>query len=182
MGDLRQPLQVKLFVGMLSADPGLVDACSRQLAVRYGPVDRQSADIPWDHSDYYQGEMGSGLLRRFIVFSRTIDPGELPVVKLETVRLECAGGEERGGRLKRRINIDPGYVTESKVVLATTKDFPHRVYIGSGVYAESTLHYVRERQGFQPLPHTYPDFRSDATLQLFNDMRAELRRALQSER
>jgi len=182
MGVLRQPLPVKLFVGLLSSDPGLIDACSRQLAVQYGPADRQSVDLPWDHSDYYQGEMGPGLLRRFIVFSRTIDPGELPAVKLEALRLERAWGEERGGRLQRRINIDPGYVTEAKVVLATTKDFPHRVHIGSGVYAESTLHYVRERQGFQPLPHTYPDFRADATLQMFNNVRMDLRRALQRER
>jgi len=182
MGGLRQPLPVKLFVGMLSPDPGLFDSCSQQLAIRYGTVDRQSDNSPWDHSDYYQDEMGSGLLRRFIVFTKTIDPGELPAVKLEALRLERGWGEERAGGLKRRINIDPGYVTEAKVVLATTKDFPHRIYISSGIYAEATLHYVRERQGFQPLPHTYPDFRAAATLQLFHDVRADLRRALQNGR
>ena len=89
-------------------------------------------------------------------------------------KFSAAGGP---GRL-RRINLDPGYVTEAKVVLATSKDFAHRMYIGDNIYAEVTLRYDAKEGVFAPHDVTYPDFRSEAYLQLFKKARGILRTAM----
>jgi hypothetical protein len=57
---------------------------------------------------------------------------------------------------KRRINIDPGYITHERFVLATGKNYTHRIYVGNGIFADLTLIY--QRGGFQTLPWTYPDY------------------------
>lgn len=171
-----------MFIGMLSSDPALLDRCAADLGERFGDVDLQSRPIPWDHSSYYEREMGIGLLRRFIAFPRNEDPGLLPAVKQEALRMEERWSTAGGSGPRRRVNLDPGYVTEAKVVLSTTKDFPHRVYIGGGVYAEATLQYARDRRSFIAVPHTYPDFQNDEALRFFNEVRDRLRRTLERER
>jgi hypothetical protein len=107
-----------------------------------------------------------------------MDPGDLPKVKLFTDKMEKDFALRAGTTTSRRINLDPGYVTEAKVVLATTKDFSHRIYIGSQIYAEVTLRYnVRDRD-YVPLDYTYPDYRTDAYRTVFLKARDLLRAAL----
>lgn len=179
MGIPRPPLPCKLFIGMISSDTGLIAGCKGLLVDRYGPVDLQSDLLPWDHSSYYQSEMGRALLRSFIFFERPIDPAELPAIKRFTVDLEQERARTGDNRMQRRINLDPGYLTESKVVLATTKDFPHRIYIGQGIYAETTLQYVKQTRSYQAIDHTYPDFRTAYAISLFNGAREALRSKLE---
>jgi hypothetical protein len=178
MGDIRHPLPVKLFFGMLTPERSLFDACAEILSTEYGPLDYQSEIWPWDKTDYYRAEMGTGIWRKFIFCRQLIEPAAFPAIKHFTNTLEHAFILPGGGSLRRRINIDPGYVTEAKIVLATTKDFSHRIYIGSDIYAEVTLRYqVRERR-FAPMDYTYPDYRSDNYIIMFNKARELLRKAL----
>ena len=163
---------------MLSPDRVLLDRCAADIAERDGPIALQSPTLPWQHTAYYEREMGTGLLRRFVAFSANVDPGILPGLKQDTVRWEEQWSAPGSSKLQRRINLDPGYVTEAKVVVATTKDFPHRIYIGGGIYAEAALHYVREHQSFTALPHTYPDFLIPDVLRFFNAVRELLRKDL----
>jgi hypothetical protein len=180
MGTIRNPLSVKLFVGMLSSDPLLFEAALEILCERYGPVDYQNDVLPWNKTNYYRDEMGDGIVRTFVFFKELMDPGELAKTKLFTNEIEKDFAVHAGDTLRRRINLDPGYVTEAKVVLATTKDFSHRVYIGSNVYAEVTLRYsIKERQ-FIPCDYTYPDYRTDEYQTVFNKARELLRLALYS--
>ncbi len=178
MGDIRPPIAVKLFTGMLSSEPSLFDACGEILRATYGPIGYESALLPWDKSSYYADEMGPGLFRKFLYFQKLFDPGELAAMKNFTNALEgrLAGTTSHG--VFRRVNIDPGYITEAKVVLATTKDFPHRVYIGSGVYAEATLRYSGKDRSFVAFEHTYFDYRTETYLTLFNKARELLRTEL----
>ena len=178
MGDIRAPIPVKLFVGMLSRDPELFNTCTARLTEAYGPVDLRSDALPWDHSDYYRREMGSDLRRVFLFFEHLIDPVDLASIKCATIQLEqeLAFSDALGAH--RRINLDPGYLTEAKVVLATTKDFPHRVYVGAGIYAESTLHYSKNSGAYIAVEHTYPDFRSGHCRDLFGKARDALRAGL----
>jgi len=178
MGKVHAPIPAKLFVGMLSQDCGLFEKCAERLADAYGPVDMQSDILPWDHSDYYRGEMGADLRRVFIFFERLIDPGELAAIKHFTLQIEHDLSRAEASGTHRRINLDPGYITEAKVVLATTKDFPHRVYIGRSIYAESTLHYSKNSGTFLAVEHTYPDFRALSSRDLFNKAREILRTRL----
>lgn len=178
MGNPRPPLPVKLFVGMLSPDPELFLFCADRIASEYGPVEFESGILPWDDSKYYRDEMGEGIQRKIVVFERIIDPGRLPAVKHFTNALEHTLSVPGLPNPRRRINLDPGYVSEAKVVLATTKDFAHRVYIGENIYAEVTLRYDKRKQGFIPHEFTYPDYRTEAYRDLFNRARDSLRIAL----
>ena len=178
MGKLLAPIPVKLFLGMISREPGLFAECTGLFAREFGSVDLVSSVMPWDHSEYYREEMGPGLLRKFIFFEPLVDPEVLAAVKHRAITIESSFSEPAAAAYRRRINLDPGYLTEAKVVLATTKDFPHRIYIGRGVYAESTLHYHKDSRSFQPVGHTYPDFRTEYCLKLFNGARDALRSRL----
>jgi hypothetical protein len=178
MGKLLAPKPVKIFLGMISREPELFTECTRLFAQEFGPVDLLSSVIPWDQSAYYQEEMGTGLLRMFIFFGPPADPELLAAVKHHAIRVEASFSEPAAAAVRRRINLDPGYLTEAKVVLATTKDFPHRIYIGRSIYAESTLHYDKHKRSYQPVEHTYPDFRTEYCLKLFNGARDILRSRL----
>jgi len=177
MAIIRNPLPVKLFIGMLSPDIDLFDFCAEILRKEYGPIDYQSTVLPWDKTDYYQDEMGAGIFRKFIFFDHLIDPGKLPEIKLFTNKIEGNFATRAGSAVRRRINLDPGYVTEAKVVLATTKDFSHRIYIGSSIYAEVTLKYVVRDRDFTPFDYTYPDYRTMAYRTMFLEARDRLRAA-----
>jgi len=179
MREIRSPIPVKLFIGMLSPEPELFDICADIVSKEYGPIDYQSEMVSWTNSDFYQQEMGSGIIRKFIFFERLMDPGDLPAVKNNTIRIEKSLAVQTGNRTRRRINLDPGYVTEAKVVLATTKDYTHRLYIGKGIYAEVTLRYINKDRCFTPFDYTYFDYCSETYKTMFNKARDVLRTTLQ---
>ncbi len=178
MANVRNPLPVKLFIGLLSPDPPLFSECISLFGPEYGPVELESGVLPWNMSGYYQDEMGSPLYRKFVFFEQVLEPDRLPAVKLFAVSIEKQFSQIVSGMSKRRINIDPGYVTEAKVVLSTTKDFSHRIYIGSGIYGEVTLRFGSKQQSFVALDHTYYDYRTAEYISLFNRARLLLRRDL----
>jgi len=165
MGQAREALTARLVIGMLSAEPGLLETFADELAPHFGAPDYVSPLLPFNFTTYYQKELGPGVHRRFLSFPAPYAPDRLAESKLLTNEIEK--GHALGGR--RRINLDPGYVTLGKLVLATTKDQAHRVYLGQGIYAEVTLAY--HRGGFQPWPWTYPDYRSPEYLAIFNHLR-----------
>ena len=161
MGQVHPPEPAKLIVGMLSAFPAGFDLARDALIRHYGPIDVESDPIPFAFTTYYDREMGPNLLRKFLAFERLIDPGILADVKLLTNRLEGELAPAITSAVPRPINLDPGYITPAKLVLASTKDFSHRIYLRDGVYAEVTLHY--EKGGtFRAWPWTFPDFRENA--------------------
>lgn len=139
------------------------------LAGRYGEIETRCAPFAFDGSDYYEPEMGPGLVKYFVSFERPVAQQRLAVVKLETNLLEAQGADARG----RVYNLDPGIVTHYSVVVATTKGYAHRVYLGAGVYAEPALLY--RAGGWEALPWTYPDYRTDVVRAFFLEARRRLR-------
>ncbi|MEA3408181.1 MAG: DUF4416 family protein [Chloroflexota bacterium] len=165
MGEVKKPLPVKLIMPMFSRHEALFQKAEQALSERFGPTDYASSRLPFDHTTYYEKEMGSDLERQFLSFERLIDPGSIASIKAMTNELEEQWS--RDGR--RRINLDPGYIAPSKLVLATTKNHGHRIYLGQGIYAEVTLIY---REGdFRPLPWTYPDYRTEAYREIMRAIR-----------
>lgn len=162
---------VKPFVGMLSKESSLFDEIGESLREILGPIDEESPIWPWDHTDYYEKEMGKGLMRKFLFFSDLIGPEKLPDIKIKTMEIERLYTKDG----KRRINLDPGYLHPAKVVLSTRKDYSHRIYLRDGVYAEVTLYF--RNHSFNPFPYTYPDFKSKEYIELFNKVRKGLIRA-----
>ncbi|NCQ30012.1 MAG: DUF4416 family protein [Armatimonadetes bacterium] len=176
MGTPQSPPLVKLIVGMLSARPEVFDAAERLLVDTYGPVDLRSDEFAFDFTDYYEGEMGVNLRRRFVSHEHLIDPGHLPSIKQHANALEAEFGHGTGDALTRAINLDPGYVDQAKLVLATTKDFAHRLYLSQGIYAEVTLRF---RNGqFEPWEWTYPDYRTEGCRVFFGKVRRRYREQL----
>ncbi len=165
MGTAQVPLPVKLVTSLLAGEPTLLAEAQSSLSRIYGVVDFQSDLLPFDHTDYYAPEFGPGLQRKIIAFQELIDPADLPAIKLQTNELERALAP---GEL-RTTNIDPGYISLGKLVLASTKDHAHRLYLGQGVYAEVTLTYQRGR--FRPWPWTYPDYGSEEYCAVFGELR-----------
>lgn len=165
MGQVREVSPVKLLAGLIAACPSLFEAVKERLENEWGPVDCLSEIMDFNYTRYYEKEMGSPLYRQFISFANLIDPGSLAFRKVFTNLLE----NELTGEGKRKVNIDPGYLTPAKLVLATTKDRSHRIYLRDGIYAEVTLLYYRGK--YEPLPWTYPDYRSEGYRRYFARVR-----------
>ncbi|MEW5898113.1 MAG: DUF4416 family protein [Bacillota bacterium] len=166
MGQIRAVSPVKLLAGLITADLSLLEAVKERLEKEWGPVDSESDVMDFTYTRYYEAEMGSPLYRRFLSFQKLIDPGTLAEKKVFTNSLESEFARAGG---KRTVNIDPGYLAPAKLVLATTKDRSHRIYLGQGIYAEVTLLYYRGK--FEPLPWTYPDYRTEAYREYFARVR-----------
>jgi hypothetical protein len=169
MGTPREPKPVKYFVALLSPHNELFAAVEKDLEEILGPIDTRSEILPWSLSRYYESEMGGGLLRRFLSFEPLASPGELARIKLGTQEIEDRYRLKSAERTGRRVNVDPGYVDAGKVVLASTKNAAHRIYLRSGIYAETTLLYYNG--AFHSCPYTYPDFLWPQTLLFLGSLR-----------
>ena len=192
MGAISEPSPVKLFVGMLAAKSEWLAAAEQRLVEQFGAVDLASAEMPFDWTDYYRDEMGEGLRRKFVSFERLITAEEIVEDKCATnameeqiaqaLREEGQNGDSPniGTVPLRPVNLDPGYLSLSKVVLATTKDYSHRLYLGRGIYAEVTLHFHKGR--YEPWEWTYRDYRTAEYGAFFLEMRKRLSEQLKEPR
>ena len=187
MGEIKEPQPVNLIIGMLTSIEELFCFVETALKKEFGAIDLKSDIIPFDFTDYYQAEMGSNIQRRFFSFDKLIMPDRLADIKLWTNQFEedmatpplsptSQGAEWRGG--KRPINLDPGYISKAKLVLASTKDFSHRIYLGKGIYAEVTLQYRNGR--YESLPWTFPDYKTQQYQQFFLKVRNLYREKLKN--
>ena len=162
----RPPRVGKLVMSFIcSREKNLASSLSRANEL-YGPVDFVSETLPFDFTDYYQPEMGGGLSRRVVSFEPLIMPDRLVTIKLWANLQEAQNLNPQGGR---KVNIDPGVLAASKFILATGKDYSHRIYLGEGIYGDLTL--IFQKGAFSPLPWTYPDYASEPLLGIINLLR-----------
>jgi hypothetical protein len=157
MGDIRPHSRVLLIAAAFSRHEEALDWGREQLVSDWGPIALESERFAFTETDFYEAEMGGGLLKTFFAFERLIDPADLVEIKLRTGELEDECRELGRWPEARPLNLDPGYLTEAKLVLATTKDRDHRLYLRRGIFAEVTLHYHAGK--WQPRDWTYPDYR-----------------------
>lgn len=165
MGKIRQPHLVKLVIGFIFKADIFLERVKAILEKRFGRIDFESQTISFNHTDYYEKELGFRLQRKFISFRKLIRPEELPRIKTITNKLE----KKLSAQQRRLINIDPGYLDAAKLILASTKDYKHRIYLTKGIYSEITLFY--EKGTFRPWKWTYPDYQTQAYISLFNHIR-----------
>jgi hypothetical protein len=170
MGTPREPRPVKLFIALLAAGDDLFPPVERDLGALFGAIDSASAIFPWSASGYYESEMGAGLRRRFLSFERLISPEALAEIKHKTHGVEDRYLRAAGSGRRRSVNIDPGYVDTGKVVLASTKDAGHRLYLQAGIYAETTLLFYDG--SFHPFSYTYRDYLWPETTAFLAGLRA----------
>jgi hypothetical protein len=151
----------------MSPDRDLIFQAVRRLEQELGEVDLSSEPFAFDCTDYYQAEMGPGLVKQFFSFSLLRPPEFLFRLKRRTAACERTHRSPLGGRL---VNLDPGYWSDAKLVLASTKNYSHRIPLGRRVYAEVTLRVNRGR--LEPLDWTYRDYRSPLALDFFSRVRS----------
>lgn len=156
---------VKLVLGMISQSRDFFLKAEKILEKKYGKIDFQSMVLAFKYTDYYQKEMGVDLLRKFISFKKLINPENLAEIKIFTNRLE----DKFSVSSKRKINLDPGYITLGKLVLATTKNQQHRIYLKGGIFAEVTLRY--KDKTYQSWEWTYFDYKSSEYIDIFDNIR-----------
>lgn len=174
MSELKEPKPVMLIMALLYSQKELLEQLTNKLVEDFGPIEWESPEFVFNHTRYYTEEMGENLNKKLIGFHQLVNPEKLPEIKLATNRRE----REFSYAGKRRVNIDPGYLTLDRLVLATGKDSAHRVYLQHGVYAEVTLIY--HSGSFQPLPWSYPDFRSEEIINSLNQIRKYFHKELKS--
>ncbi len=156
---------VKFICGFIYTAENIYTLAKTDLLKKFGPVDFESPVIDFNFTDYYYPEMGRPLLRRFVSFKKLKNPGDF--IKIKKTCLKVEKKYRREG--KRRVNIDPGYINEAKLVLTTSKDFSHRIYLGRGVYAEVTLYFYNGK--FCDFPTTFPDYRTGLYKGIFQSIR-----------
>ncbi|MBW1780730.1 MAG: DUF4416 family protein [Deltaproteobacteria bacterium] len=165
MSQPHLPDKVLLLSSLFSPDRGVMDRVIAQIREVFGPIDRVSPEMLFDRTRYYEKEMGWPLYRRFISFEELISPETLVEVKLRTNAIEA----ETLVQGNRQINIDPGYISPERLILATGKNYIHRVYLNKGIYADLTL--IFKRGSFRALEWTYRDYSDPEMIDYFNELR-----------
>jgi len=165
MGRPLHPYPAKLFTSLIWQDTKACEQALKILERSFGPSDFRSPVFPFDITGYYAAETGTPLKRVFISFRTLIRAEALTAAKIKTNAIE----RRLTAHDRRRINIDPGYISMGKLVLATTKNHAHRIYAGKGIFHEATL--VFRGRSYMPCAHTYPDYRKEMHIDLFNMIR-----------
>jgi hypothetical protein len=163
------PNPVKLICAVTFSPKAPLDDIVENLEYTFGLIDRRSDTIAFTHTDYYKAEMGSDLKKLLVSFEKPFHPEDLWLAKRSTIDIESIYSEQG----KRKINLDPGYVEPSKLILASTKNFSHRIYLQQGIYAEVTMTYSNGQ--FNRLPWTYPDYLEKAFLKFLEIVREDAR-------
>jgi hypothetical protein len=163
-----QPLPVKLVTGFLFREDQWLRTGLEDLAGKFGEIDFHSETIPFRYTDYYFREMGEPLYRKFVSFQTLFDAAQLMEIKVFTNSLEEKYLAASGG--KRVLNLDPGYLNATAYILATSKNYSHRIYLGKGVFAQQELLFEKNR--IQTLDWTYPDYRTVEYQDIFRKIRA----------
>jgi hypothetical protein len=177
MGQATSPSPVLLITAAISRYEEALAWAREKAIAAWGPLAMESAAFAFTETDYYQASMGGELKKQFFAFENLVDPERLIDLKLQTNAWEQEYAAMGKHPEARSLNLDPGYITLAKLVLASTKDHAHRIYLGCGIYAEITLHY---RAGaWQSSEWTYPDYRRPDFQQFFSECRDFLKRRQQ---
>ncbi len=165
MPEYRTPPKVKLIIAVTFQNEQQLKDVIEYLTGEFGGIDRKTDIFTFDHTDYYEEEMGNGLFKVFLSFAELVDRGRLAEFKIISNRYE----EETALEGKRTVNIDPGYIGEANLILASTKNFNHRVYLGNGIYGDCNM--VFEEGEFRALPWTYADYKEEKHRGFFKEAR-----------
>jgi hypothetical protein len=165
MGAIGSSHKVNLIAALLSRDADVLCDSRKALMRRFGRIDLEGPVTDFTHTTYYDDEMGRPLMRQYLSFKRLFDQRGICSIKLISNAIESRFAKSG----KRTVNIDPGYLDLAKLVLFSTKDYTHRIYLDKGIFAEVTLFY--KDKGFNPWPWTYPDYKEPRSIDFFNEVR-----------
>jgi hypothetical protein len=157
MGKPAEHASVMIVTAIFSRHDEALTWAKKQAIQHWGKLELESSVILFSDTKYYEREMGSEIKFQLLAFAERRPPSALPDMKLTANRLEVEYAALGAHEESRPLNIDPGYVTPAKFVLATTKDASHRLYLGHGIFAEVTLYYAHKK--WNCWPWTYPNYK-----------------------
>ena len=179
MWETNEPAPAKLIIGILAADSNCLSQAMKAVLTEFGGSDLESDTWPFDFTNYYEAELGKKPLRKFVSIEKLVSPGELANIKHRSNAIEKKLAETLATKeTPRLVNLDPGLIEPSKLILATTKDYAHRIYIGQQMYAEVTLIYAKGK--WNARDHTYPDYKSEKYQNFLTLVRKRLLEQLKS--
>lgn len=176
MAQPKPPPPALQLVAIFSRHESALDWAIAKVAAAWGEIAMRSPRYEHAETAYYADEMGSDLHKQFLILAGNFDPAGLPHAKLQSNAWENELAQQATFAETRPLNIDPGYLTLTKLVLASCKDRAHRIYLSSGIYAEECLYYLGH--GWQARPWTYPDYQR-ADFHAFFDQARELLKTAQ---
>lgn len=179
MGVPRSHPPAVLILAAFSRYPAALDWARRRTVEAWGPIAWESPNFDFQQTGYYRDTMGPDLRKVFYALQRPFDPADLAGVKLQTNRWEDEYRASASASEPRPLNLDPGYLTLSKFVLASTKEHSHRVYLREGIFAEVTLYFSARR--WHPHEWTYADYRRDDIQQFLSACRDGLHDRVRQE-
>ncbi|MBN1391443.1 MAG: DUF4416 family protein [Sedimentisphaerales bacterium] len=159
MWETNEPKPVKLIIGILAANDDALSQAVKTIESEFGTIDLKSQVWPFTQTDYYKDELGQNVLRQLVTIEKLIDPAHLADIKHKTNKIEKALAENLNLDLPRPVNLDPGIIEPSKLILASTKNFSHRIYIGNKIYAELTLSFIKGV--WKSFDYTFPDYKEN---------------------
>ena len=180
MGEIQHPRPVLLLLAAFSRHAEALAWARQRSLQQWGDMASESVPFSFEDTSYYEKTMGADLSKIFFTFADLIDPEQIVEIKRLTNAWEAEYQALAGHAEERPLNLDPGYITEAKLVLATTKDRDHRIYLRDGIYAEGTLHYYNG--AWRKRPWTYPDYQRADYHDFFDKCRIELRTRLRQRR
>ncbi|RMF97690.1 MAG: DUF4416 family protein [Candidatus Schekmanbacteria bacterium] len=178
MGDINldKVVKAKLFCALMFEREEDRQYAENELTKEFGKIELSSNIYKFNHTDYYCEEFGCNLKKKLIVFEKTVEQEILPDIKIKTNEIEDSYLTDKGNR---RVNIDPGFILPSKLILASTKNYSHRIYLGKGIYAEVTLMFTKK--GVKYLEWTYPDYRSEELAEFLIEVRQNYIKSLKKQ-
>lgn len=156
---------VKFFVAVLYSKKEIYDKTILLLKEKFGEIIIEGKPYDFDFTDYYSEEMGKDLLKRFVVFKKEIDKKELSQIRKVTGEIE----DKFRVNVKRQINLDPGYISDKEVVLASVKKKDFKENIGNGIFAHKI--YSFENNKVKIFFHTFPDYKVEENKKFFLDIK-----------
>jgi len=162
------PAPARLVISSIFKDERILDAVLPLVSESVGELCPAGPLLAFDRTDYYHAEMGKPLFRRFFTAQTMVSRDALPKIKIRMEDIEREFSRE--GR--RSVNLDPGLLSLENFILATGKNFSHRVYLGEGVFADLTL--IFQKGEYRPLPWTYPDYASPEIRHILKELRGDL--------
>lgn len=175
MGAPTYPVPVVRILAVITRHVAALSWATERAIEQWGPTLATSSTFEFRETNYYTAEMGPELNKTFLAFEQPAEAGELADWKLLTNDWEVEFATLGGHAESRPLNLDPGYITPSKLVLASTKDYAHRIYLSQGIYAEITLMWRGGR--WQHHDFTFPDYRRADYQQFFTEVREHARRS-----
>jgi len=168
----KEPLPAKLGIGLIYQEKTAAQSGWLTVEKTWGAIDFLSEVMPFDFTGYYTEEMGWPLYRRWAFFRDLVPQDRLADIKWQALEIE----KQWAFKGKRRLNLDPGLITAERLVLATGKNFSHRIYLGKGIFGDLTLIFIKG--SYRPLAWTYPDYKDEQAIGMFNKIREKYLREI----